>query len=197
MKRVLDEKRKKVFVMKKSGYEVHFTLLDMGSYVGHKDRPWFKKASPYWETMFINIKAENPARSLDCEFLINSDGEFQSLAIADHQGHKRHIIQLPHFNLTQEEYEQLYGKGIHNEGGSFIQEILVDENSGKYNESTQYYFDDSTQKFLDLEGNEAPPCSLTNLNLGKTIRKAARKVKAQFITRNNPEIIEELEDVDF
>ncbi len=198
MKKIVDEKNKKIFSMARNGYSVLFTLLDMGEYVGHKSRQWYEKASPFWETMMIDVLSEDPNKKLSSEFLIDSNGDFQRLIITDMKGYKRVILPLrPHYGIKEEDYEFYYGKGIRRDNNSFVRDIFVDENFDNIFESNNYYFDNSSKKFIDDNGNEAPKSILTNIDIGNVFRDAARSISNQFNLKNYPEELADIEFGDF
>ena len=189
MKKILDKENKKEFLMEKDNYSVKFTVLNMGEFVGHKSRQWYESAKACWETMFINIVSQDPKKCLSGEFLIDSNGDFQRLLISDNSGNKRVILSIkPHYGIKEEEYEFYYGKGIHKEQNSWIQEMYV-EALGK-----SYYYDQSTGKYVDDAGNEAPETILTNKQLGNLFMRSGKNVSKQFIDRKDAE---ELDDIEF
>ena len=195
MKKIVDEKNKKVFSMQKDNYTVNFTLLDMGEYVGYQNREWYDNVYPYWETMFIEVVAQNPDKNLSSEFLIDSYGKFQRLIISDCHGNKRVIRPItPHYGIIEEDYEFYYGKGIHKQQNQFMQEIYVEETPGELFKSKEYYFDKNTNKFIDKNGNEAPKSILTNLDIGNLFIDAAKNITNQFKSKENAD---ELHDIDF
>ena len=55
MKLINSEDNKKTFQIKKDNYNIDFTLIDMGSFVGHRYRSAFASTPHYWETMFVDI----------------------------------------------------------------------------------------------------------------------------------------------
>ena len=192
MKKIIDDKSRKVFLMERQGYKVEFTLLDMGIYVGHKQRAWYETPRQYWETMCIDVISQDPSKSISSEFLIDSYGKFQRLLISDKQGNKRIILPItPHYGIKEEDFERMYGKGIHKVGNSYIQEYYSVYNPDDIFDGTNYYFDSNTNSFIDDDGNKAPDGILTNLEIGNVLRKAAQEVSTKF--RSNPNQME-LED---
>lgn len=181
--------------MVRPGYTVKFTLLDMGDYVGHKKRPWFAEPKSHWKTMFIDVISEDTNKNLNAEFLIDSDGNFQRLLIADEKGNKRIVLLVrPQLSINEKDYEFYYGKGIYPEQVSYVQEIYIDNSLENISQSKNYLLDKKLNKFLDDDGNEPPKSILTNINLGNLFRKAADNITTQFNLKGD---IVELEDFEF
>lgn len=194
MKNILNEENKKTFLMERGNYNVQFTLLNMGNYVGHKNRQWYESAKPHWETMLVDIISQDPSKCLTGEFLIDSNGDFQRLLISDNNGNKRIILSVkPHYGVKEEDYEYYYGKGIHKEQNSWIQEMYVEKVPGELLDKS-YYYDQTTGKFIDDNGNEAPGTVLTKKQLGNLFRNSARCVSENFAAR---ETEEEINDIEF
>lgn len=194
MIQVLDEKSKKEFLMKKANFEVKFTLLDMGEFVGYRSREWWDTVKPYWETMFVEVTSQDPNKCLRGEFLIDSDGSFQKLLISDKNGNARIIFSIqPLYGRKKQDYEFYYGKGIHKQGDSWFRELFV-EKSSEDGLGKEYYYDQSTDKFIDSEGCEAPKTMLTNRDLGNLFISSAANISRQFRDRKDAR---ELDDVEF
>ena len=49
-----------------------YTMLDMGSYVGHRNRPWYKHPAPKWYLMAMDDEVEN----VHVETLVDDKGHY-------------------------------------------------------------------------------------------------------------------------
>ena len=193
MKIIADNKDEKVLSMEKNGYTVNFTLLDMGIYVGHMNREWYEDASPYWETMFIEVKSEDPSKCLKAEILINSNGGFQRLIISDNNGNTRVINSL---GFCYYEDHRLRSRGNHSANHrELLNEMYVEKVPGDVSDiGKAYYYDEKSGKFIDDTGIEAPDSILTNKEIGDLFRSAATSLSKQFRSK---ESVAEITDVDF
>lgn len=81
MEKVSDDK-KKVFIEDGKVY----TLVNMGNYVGHKNRQWYEESPDFWKLMFYD------ADDIHIEALIDDFGDYLRL-IAD-KADVRRILQL-------------------------------------------------------------------------------------------------------
>ena len=188
MERCTDEAKKKEFLMKKEGYNVRFTLLDMGSYVGHQHRQWYQKATPHWETMGISVDTEDTSKSLDSEFLIDSNGGFQRLIIEDKNGNKRILLKAR---------EHIDEEGVHKLQNLLVQEMYVEAVPDQLLGKT-YYFEEETGKFIDEHGNVAEESILTRQNLGELFMDAGKTVSHSFNkTLREQKDVTKLDDIDF
>lgn len=158
--------------------KVTFTALDMQNFIGHEVREPYRNqnSTPYWETMFVEITSEDPSKCLSGEFLIDSSGTFQRLIISDNEGNKRVILQEKlNKMIPEEEYENYFGKGTHKQGNELLKELYVEKTPGNEIGKT-YYYDESTGKFIDEDGIEAPDSILTEKEIGNIIRESANKI---------------------
>lgn len=198
MKRIVDEEKRKVFLMEREGYSAKFTLLDMGEYVGYERRNWYDDVHEYWETMNIDIISENPEKNLKSEFLIDSNGRFQRLIISDTKGNRRIILAVhPNPGVKEEDYEFYYGKGIHKEDNNWLQEYYVEGTMFEMPFGKEYYYDKNKGKFIDDDGEEAQNSILADKDLGKVFRSAAYDVAGKYnkalMEKENPEKIDDVE----
>ena len=75
MKLINSEDNKKTFQLKKDNYNIDFTLIDMGSFVGHRYRSAFASTPHYWKTMFVDIINPNDkSKNINSNFLISDSG---------------------------------------------------------------------------------------------------------------------------
>ncbi len=90
MELIKEEKNKKVFIEDDKVY----TMLNMGSYVGHKHRQWYASAPEMWSLMFYDEKRDD-GQELHMEALIDDSGNYirflvelggQTRAIQMHNG---------------------------------------------------------------------------------------------------------------
>ena len=200
MKKILDEKTKKEFLMERNGYSVKYTIMNMGDYVGHKYRQWYEDTPEYWETMFITVESEDPLKCLSGEFSIDSNGSFLNLIIKDKDDNKRVISAMQGmFGASEEDYEFYYGKGIHIKNGEVIRDVYIEKDQNEdsiINLGKEYYYDEERKEFVDEEGNVATKSILTNPELGNLFRTAALQVSRNFKSRDKSKELDQLDDVE-
>lgn len=91
MNLVLDEKEKKIY--KEAGeIDKYYSMLDMGSYVGHQNRNWYDTNPSNWYLMFYDEKTKGQQTLFHAEALVDQYGEYTRL-ILEEKGYKR-VMQL-------------------------------------------------------------------------------------------------------
>ena len=177
MIKIVDKKDRKDYLMEKKGYSVIFTLLDMGEFVGHENRHWYEEAEPFWTTSKIKVYSEDPNKRVNGSLLIDSRGRFLSLIIEDEEGNKRiTILKEGVKGLTDDQYERLFENG--GDDSNLLIEIYEEASEDHY--LKQYFYDKKKGQFIDSDGNVAKECILTNKDLSKLFRAAARNVTKEY-----------------
>ena len=78
MECIFEDNKKRIY---QEGNKI-YTLVNMGSYVGHRLRQWYETAPDFWKLMFIDEEKHH------VEALINDNGDYISL-IVEHGNTKR------------------------------------------------------------------------------------------------------------
>lgn len=174
--------KKKVYTMQKDTYSVDFTLLDMGSYVGSKGYSWYSKKPESWYTMNINVKAQNPKKSMECEFLIDEFGKDMRAIATDANGIRRirmYYKDAP--NRDKSEIEFLRGKGISKHKGKWVQDLISIPGENDFSREN-YYYDEESGKFINEDGQEAPKSIVANYGLMEVLEDARSQVTEKFLS---------------
>ena len=88
MELVSEDGKKKVY---KDGDNKIYSMLDMGSYVGHRTRQWYESAPEVWMLMFYDEKRED-GQDMHIEALVDDKGNYMRLLID--LGDERRSIQI-------------------------------------------------------------------------------------------------------
>ena len=86
MECILEEKKKRIY---QDGNKV-YTVLNMGSYVGHRSRQWYEHAPECWRLMFYDEKTTD-GEMHHAEALVDEQGEYMRLII-EHDFTKRVLL---------------------------------------------------------------------------------------------------------
>ena len=73
-----------------------YTMLNMGDYVGHRNRNWYETPSPYWTLIFVDKENED----IHMEALIDDIGNYIDLKIAS--GNVRRAIALKYGDVISD-----------------------------------------------------------------------------------------------
>ena len=88
MELIKEDLNKKIF---KDGDNKIYSMLNMGSYVGHRKREWYASAPEAWRLMFFDEKRED-GKECHIEALVDDNGNYMRFLID--LGNVRRAIQL-------------------------------------------------------------------------------------------------------
>lgn len=88
MNLVREDKDKKIFI---DGNNKFYSMINMGNYVGHRDREWYDSNPDVWVLMFYDEKRTD-GKTLHIEALLDDEGNYIRFII-ELEGQKR-VIQL-------------------------------------------------------------------------------------------------------
>lgn len=201
MKLINSEDNKKTFQLKKDNYNIDFTLIDMGSFVGHRYRSAFASTPHYWETMFVDIKNQNDkSKNINSNFLISDSGHLLRFMMVDGNKNKRVRLFYPNdYMLSKDDVAILRGNGISKVDGVWVQDYICKDDDIF---SPSYYYDEATQQFIDNNGKVYPEKTpIANYNLAQMITQAAQQTSKNYnqkiLNINSVETPEDIDDISF
>ena len=184
----------KTYLLEKETYSVKFKIKNMGSYVQHTS--WGTKKPDAWHTTEIDVDSKNPSRSVQCKFEIDEFGKDFKATATDANGVRRiRMYYKDSPSKDKEEIELLRGKGISkNRNGKWVQDVIALPGSNDFDRNN-YYYDETTGKFVNADGQEAPKSIVANFGLMEVMEDARNQVSQKFRGTNTAnKTPEELED---
>lgn len=76
MKKVYEDKERIVLMSDEENLHKDYTILNMGNYVGHRNRSIFELAPEYWKLMFYTEADLNSNKQTNVEALIDEQGNY-------------------------------------------------------------------------------------------------------------------------
>ena len=107
---IREEVNKKIFV---DGEDKIYSMVNMGSYVGHKHRQWYESAPEMWTLMFYDEKRDD-GQNLHMESLIDDSGNYTRFLIE--LGNQTRAIQIHNGRVYSDTITD-YGREL---GDSFV-----------------------------------------------------------------------------
>lgn len=196
MRLVSSSKDNKQYALDKENYSINFTLMDMGTYIGHRYRQWYETAPEIWKAMGIDIESKDPSKSIHSEFLVDDKGDLLRALIIDSNGIKRARQYYNDPLSRSKEDEEFYrGKGVSKVNGRWVQDSIIVPGNNPLGIGKSYYYDEETGKFIDENGQEAPESVVSNFELPELLATAGKQVSEKFTqlrgkTENVPDEID-------
>lgn len=135
-----DEKTKKVFMEDENKM---YTMFDMGSYVGHKNRPWYAQKPEVWRLMFYDKKLSD-GRVIHIEALVDDKGNYTRILVE--MDKVRRAIQIINGMVFNDSIVKFSSDDLYNEGFTFLDGDIYSE----HKIALEKYL--STSKEFELDG---------------------------------------------
>lgn len=201
MKLIKSEKTKAVYLLETPKFMITVTLMDMGNYVGHRDRPFGSKEPQIWKTMNMEIQSKETNKSFHVENLVDDQGRILRTLIQDGNSDIRRVRQYYYdfLDFPQERITQLRGPGTYWDNGRWVQDTLsiwknhMPANSYYYDKETGLFMNtDTSKEHLSIES--APESPLTQPLLTSEVEMIGYQIegafnKERFKSNDNPEEI--------
>lgn len=196
MRLVSNSDDNKKYALDKKDYTVLFTLIDMGIYIGHRNREWWMQAPEIWKAMEIDIEANDAEKNVQSEYLVDDHGAMLRALLKDSNGIKRvRMYYNDSPENTKQEEEHLRGKGMIKVNGRWVNDaIVVPTDDAPLGLGEWYYYDEESRKFINDEGREAPQTIVGQFELPELLITAGKQVADRFtnLRREMQDIPEEI-----
>lgn len=164
MQLISQDDKKKIYVEKGEVNKI-YTLLDMGEYVGLKNREWYEKPTPYWMLMYYEELSSNNQKRFSVKAINDTDGNYMQLAL-EQDGIVRKIKLQNNKVLSDIVYDNINAKYL------FAQKYVGYDN------------EDRSKEMIDLKDYLSTNVEYISSN-GKTIKTYPKNEKViDFITAN-------------
>ena len=164
MQLISQDDKKKIYVEKGEVNKI-YTLLDMGEYVGVKNREWYEKPTPYWMLMYYEELSSNNQKRFSVKAINDNDGNYMQLAL-EQDGIVRKIKLQNNKVLSDIVYDNINAKYL------FAQKYVGYDN------------EDQSKEMIDLEDYLSTNVEYVSNN-GKTIKTYPKNEKViDFVTAN-------------
>ena len=152
---ILEQDKKKALLSDEIGDQTYkVTMLDMGSYIGFRSRPWYAKPAPKWRAMMIDVSSPEKV-GMHYESLVDDKGDLNRVIIKS-EDNRTSRIRL---------YNDAWGQGI--------EDILhVDGHS--------YTYDPEQKAFIDELGNTAPASQFSQYDLVDSMVALAATMEEEY-----------------
>lgn len=201
MKLIQSEDSKAVYSLETPNYTIEVTLLDMGNYVGHRERPFGNPEPQIWKTMSMEIQLKDGDKKFHVENLVDDKGRLLRTLIEDKDTNTRRIRQYYYdfLGVSQERITQLRGPGTYWDNGRWVQDDISVWKDNFPSES--FYYDNETGLFIEKDEKSnhtsiksSPEGPLANPELTEKIELIGYKIEGAFnkerlTTNKNPEEI--------
>ena len=158
---ILEQEKKKALLSDEIGGQTYkVTMLDMGSYIGFRSRPWYAKAPEKWRAMSIDVTSPEK-EGLHYESLVDDLGDLSRVIL------KTDDNRISRIRL----YNDAWGQGI--------EDILhIDGHSYTYNPEQK--------TFVDEMGNVAPATQFSQYDLVDSMVALAATMEEEYAQQNEP-----------
>ncbi len=127
------------------------TMLDMGSYIGYRSRPWYSTPKPVWKAMSIDASSTEK-NGFHYESLVDEYGEITRVIL---KSEDNSISRIRHYDFGQIEDTIYIGK-------------------------TAYKYDPNQKNFVDESGNIAPTSQFSQYGMIDSVVALANTMEEEY-----------------